>query len=107
MSIEKRICPQCGKHEIWFPWDEKCFYCRQQEYDMTIKASIQDGETEVTSEDKIYCPWCGDALDGYDVESEVVYEEGEHEVTCPYCGKDFKVSTEIRYQYSTAQEVDE
>lgn len=107
MSIEERICPRCGKHKIWFSWEKKCSYCKRQEYDMKIKADILGGETEVSNEDKVYCPWCGEALNYDDAESEVLYEEGEHEMTCPYCDKEFRVSTEIRYQYSTTREVDE
>lgn len=106
MNIEKRICPQCGKHEILFSWEKKCSYCKQQEYDMKIKSDIQDGETEVLCKDKIYCPWCGEAIDDCDITSDVLYEEGAHETMCPYCEKDFKVSTVIWFEYSTSREVD-
>jgi hypothetical protein len=30
-----------------------------------------------------------------------LYEEGEHEVTCPHCDEDFSVSTRVSYSFST------
>jgi len=33
-----------------------------------------------------------------------IYEEGEHEATCPWCDLDFIVSTEIRHFFSTDEQ---
>ena len=33
-----------------------------------------------------------------------LYEEGEHEVSCPHCDGDFTVSTRVSYSFSTDEQ---
>lgn len=47
------------------------------------------------------CPHCGTESDVSDNEWWKLYEEGEHEVTCPSCDEDFTVSTSVSYSFST------
>lgn len=47
------------------------------------------------------CPHCGEECSVSDNEWWHLYEEGEHEVTCPACDEDFTVSTSVSYSFST------
>lgn len=47
------------------------------------------------------CPHCGETCNVNEHEWWKLYEEGEHEVTCPHCDHDFTVSTSISYWFST------
>ena len=52
------------------------------------------------------CPHCGEVCDVSDNEWWKLYEEGEHEVTCPHCDGDFTVSTSVSYSFSTDEQPD-
>jgi transcriptional regulator NrdR family protein len=46
------------------------------------------------------CPYCGEKqTDLFEVTG--AYEDGEHEVTCQHCGKDFELITRVEHTYST------
>ncbi len=47
------------------------------------------------------CPHCGESIDIENHELWRLYEEGEHELECPYCGSEFRVSVEVSYSFST------
>jgi len=47
------------------------------------------------------CPHCGEVCDVADNGWWKLYEEGEHDVTCPHCDEDFSVSTRVSYSFST------
>lgn len=47
------------------------------------------------------CPHCGEVCDISDNDWWKLYEEGEHDVCCPQCDEDFKVSTRVTYSFST------
>ena len=53
------------------------------------------------------CPHCGDAADVSENEWWRLYEEGEHEVTCPACDLDFAVSMRVSYTFSTEDQEDD
>jgi hypothetical protein len=57
--------------------------------------------------DKPKCPHCGYDCDVSQNEWWRLYEEGEHEVTCPSCDNDFTVSTRVSYSFSTDQQDDD
>lgn len=50
------------------------------------------------------CPHCGVTSDVGDNEWYKLYEEGEHEVTCPSCDEDFIVSTHVVHSFSTDEQ---
>jgi uncharacterized Zn-finger protein len=52
------------------------------------------------------CPHCGEVCDVSENEWWKLYEEGEHEVTCPHCEGDFTVSTRVSYSFSTDEQED-
>lgn len=47
------------------------------------------------------CPHCGESIDISAHELWRLYEEGEHELECPDCGADFRVSVNVSYSFST------
>lgn len=54
------------------------------------------------------CPHCGQSIDISENELWRLYEEGEHELECPYCNADFSVSVNVSYSFSTDdQDMDE
>ena len=52
------------------------------------------------------CPHCGTECEIGRHEWWRPYEEGEHEVTCPFCDNDFTVSTRVSYSFSTDRQED-
>lgn len=50
------------------------------------------------------CPHCGAECDVSDNDWWRLYEEGEHEVSCPHCDDDFTVSTRVSYSFSTDEQ---
>lgn len=99
MKVKCRICG-CETHAL--SWEDPlCYSCKEKMWDERIKEEIQSGETTETScEDKIYCPWCGEIYEDYD-NTELMYQDGDHEVTCDDCGKSFKVTTNVSISYDT------
>lgn len=57
--------------------------------------------------DEPKCPHCGQECSVSENEWWNLYEEGEHEVTCPSCDEDFSVSTRVRYSFSTDKQGDQ
>ena len=56
------------------------------------------------SADQPKCPHCGEVCDIGRNDWWRLYEEGEHEVTCPHCDGDFTVSTRVSYSFSTDEQ---
>lgn len=56
---------------------------------------------EFFSNDNPKCPHCGHECSVSENEWWKLYEEGEHDVTCPSCDDDFSVSTRVSYTFST------
>lgn len=53
-------------------------------------------EADTSSSYYIICPYCGYAIDAC-----YGYEEGEHEIECPECGKTYIMEINISYDYET------
>ncbi|HWH74944.1 MAG TPA: hypothetical protein VNV16_11850 [Methylibium sp.] len=47
------------------------------------------------------CPHCGEECDVSENGWWGLYEEGEHEKTCPHCDGDFTISTHVSYSFNT------
>lgn len=87
-------CEKCGQKRHMFPWETECYSCG-------IKQQIKDGEiTEISCEDEIYCPHCGEDYE-IDVDNCELYVEGEYELVCYECRKPFSVEVRVSYSYST------
>ena len=54
--------------------------------------------------DQPKCPHCGEVCDVSDNGWWRLYQEGEHEVSCPHCDGDFTVVTRVSYSFSTDQQ---
>lgn len=50
------------------------------------------------------CPHCGATCSVFDNDWLALYEEGEHDVTCPGCAMDFVVSSRVSYSFSTDEQ---
>jgi len=57
--------------------------------------------------DQPKCPHCGEVCDVSENDWWKLYEEGEHEVSCPHFDEDFTVSTSVSYSFSTDEQEDE
>lgn len=69
--------------------------------------ALESGDSmDFWGNDEPRCPHCGQCASVIDNERWKLYEEGEHEVTCPYCGLDFAVSTRVSYSFSTDDQDD-
>lgn len=63
--------------------------------------SIRDDSGEITHHSSFRCPYCHHTSTVSDSEQYELYEEGEHEVGCSNCNKDFTVSTAIQYTFTS------
>jgi len=50
------------------------------------------------------CPHCGAEVDISANDLYRIYEEGEHEISCPDCDEDFMVSTRVHFTFSTDEQ---
>ena len=67
-----------------------------------LKKSQEEGEwLEFFGNDNPKCPHCGADCEISQNDWYSLYEEGEHEVTCPDCDRDFIVSTSVSYTFTT------
>lgn len=73
------------------PAPRLCYSCRDLDEDLG----------EVDSDDFIRCPHCREQSRVHDGENYSMFEDGEHEVSCDSCGKDFTVSTSVSYSFSS------
>ena len=57
--------------------------------------------------DEPKCPHCGGVCAVSENDWWKLYEEGEHEVSCPHCDEDFTVSTHVSHSFSTDEQEDD
>lgn len=54
------------------------------------------------------CPHCGQSINISQHDLGELYEEGEHTIDCPYCEREFQVTTRVSFSFSTdEQDMDE
>ncbi|WP_462250469.1 hypothetical protein [Ekhidna sp.] len=53
------------------------------------------------------CPHCLESISISDNELWYLYQEECHEIDCPNCGKEFAISSEATWRFTTAKEIDE
>ena len=104
--IEMGICPRCCRKQK-LPWQKICSDCSLREHDLFIKMQIENGATETSNESSVYCPHCGEKITWEDVDSDIFFKEDQENIDCPFCRKAFHIVTEIRYLYSTSQDLDD
>lgn len=70
------------------------------------KAKEEDSvcPTDYWGNDQPRCPHCGTTCDVSDNDWFRLYEEGEHDVSCPHCDGDFTVSTRVSFSFSTDEQ---
>lgn len=84
-----RTCRDCGDF-IWR--DEACRTCA---------AAAKD--EKMSSDRAIRCPACRATIDPSERDwwEYGVFEEGNHDVSCPHCDHDFEVQTWIRHTFES------
>ncbi len=102
--MEKKICKCCGKLKPMLSGETMCYQCRINKEVTDAKEAIAEGEEpETGSSHWVICPYCGEGMDvcyGCGDFPEL-YEEGEHDIECPECGRMFIMETTISYYYET------
>lgn len=71
---------------------------------MSLEALKRDGWPEFIRNDNPICPHCGCNCDISDNELWHLLEEGDHDIECPSCGKEFHVVTNVAYSFSTDEQ---
>ena len=100
-----KSCERCGKTFNSYFYETMCYRCQTEKNIDDVKARILSGEeTSTDCERDVICPWCGEVIEE-DCETDVFYEDGEHVFDCPYCDKEFALSTSVSYTYSTEREI--
>lgn len=85
------VCYQCGKYIIFGGkgYQTKCNNCDK------LKSSIQ----EIDHDSYIRCPFCAESwLVDWD---SGIHSDGEHQVSCNYCEKDFEISTRVSFSFTS------
>ncbi len=89
-------CLKCGSFILFSKGHPtECRICKDLTEDMD----------EVTHSDYIRCPHCREQINMHDDMWEY-YEEGEHNVSCHNCGKDFEISTHVKHTFTSPAIVD-
>lgn len=67
------------------------------------KALADDGccPSGFWGKDQPVCPHCGHECDVSENDWWRLYDEGEHEVSCPHCNEDFTVNTRVSFSFDT------
>lgn len=78
----------------------------EEPYASLKRAKEEDGHlpADYCGNNQPHCQHCGAVCDVSDNEWWTLYEEGEHEVSCPHCDGDFTVSTRVSYSFSTDEQ---
>lgn len=107
--MAKKVCKRCGKEKYMMSWETMCYECTKlkalEETQANIREAEPDEDVDTWSEDYVICPYCGEALEtnvGYPDFPEI-YEDGDHELECPECGKTFILNTIVSYSWETSK----
>ena len=101
----KKACKICGKEKVMFSWEDTCYSCQKEQELKRIQEEIAAGEEEVDtySTDYVICPYCGHAYKtdvGYEDFPEI-FDEGDNEIECGYCGMTYILETTVSYSWET------
>lgn len=100
-----KACERCGKTFNSYFYETMCYKCRVEKNREDVRESLLSGEaTRTDCESDVICPWCGEVIEE-DCEMNEFYEDGTHVFDCPYCEKEFTLSTSVSYTYSTDREL--
>ena len=61
---------------------------------------IEQDSSEVTHGSQLRCPHCGASFH-YSTDDYDLYDEGEHNVSCPECDQDFTITTSVTYSFTS------
>ena len=79
---------------------ENCWNCHE-DFD-----SCDCGEAETYSTVKPHCPHCGNVVSDEGDPNPDYYIDGDFEMDCPSCGKDFEVSVYVSHSYTCTRKED-
>lgn len=88
-----QICEECSSESYFHDppgYPELCYDCK--------KRLLPE---EVDFNTKIRCPYCISSFDPYECEMYYIMNEGEHEITCPECNKNFLIYTNVERTYNS------
>lgn len=89
----KKLC-SCGKKK--YDWQDVCWQCKDRQEAEKIWEYSKENK-EVTNEDKVICPYCGNHYGEDDL------YDTSYELECPECEETFKLEIEYSPSYSTYQ----
>lgn len=72
-----------------------------------LKALKERDSDEFYMNDDVRCPHCGNCISPVDHDMHWLYEEGEHEIECPYCELSMKVQVEVKWSFTTESQPDD
>lgn len=87
-------CMDCGK---MIPFGKghpsKCGACER----------ISDDNDEISHDKYIRCPKCRHQWDETERDNYEIYNDGEHQVSCPECEHDFEISTDVSFWFTSPE----
>lgn len=105
LSYEDCHCKKCGKY-YKFAWVNSgyCEDCLKLKELNEARSSLNSENPDTFSNDYVICPYCGDAISDEDlIDLPECYEDGQHEITCDECGREFEVITYVSYSWKTSR----
>ena len=89
-----RECAIGGKSLFTYHLCDRC-------YEKRLNEALFQEKGRTYGEDELICPWCQFPL--ADARADVLEEGTTKEYECPFCGRLFNVTVEVRRTYSTCR----
>lgn len=78
----------------------------KEKYKALKEAITESMESDFWRNENPKCPHCSNICDIQAMEEWRLYEEGDHEITCPACAEKFKIITQVEFSFSTDEQED-
>lgn len=89
------VCFRCEAHIHFGSGGGKqlCYECKE----------LDDENGEVTHGSRVRCPHCSYVMDVAESELFELYEDGDHDINCDDCGKEFTVVTSVSHSFESPE----
>lgn len=71
-----------------------------------LKALKDRDSLDFWHNDDVHCPHCGKCIRPQDHDMHRLYEEGAHDLECPYCELSMRVYVDVKWSFSTDDQPD-
>lgn len=87
-------CFRCGQYIVMGGGGKQlCYDCKEMDSE----------EGDVRHHSRVRCPHCKHVMDVCDSELYELYEDGDHDIYCGECGKEFTVVTTVTHSFESPE----